>query len=344
MWRSIRDGSVHLVTRRPRRWRPLLAVYYLTYACDLRCPYCSDGAQNPYWALRAKTLPADDVLRLLAIVRRTSDFLVLTGGEPLLHPQVEGVLAGLPALRFDDVVLTTNGRDLPRLLPVVSRSVGRLVVSLDTLDAEKADRWFGAGEGVLAQVLESLEAARAFPGRRYELIVSAVATPDNLEDLHAVYDFCRERRIRFAVCPQLEGVTPHPALRENAAYRALYERLVRQKRRGHPVYGSVSYLKSMRDLRSFRCRPSTMLTVTPTGDVLYPCLEIGHVAGNLLETPDLQAIGREGRERFGPPPDCRDRCHSACALGFAVAFGRPLSNVYEGLLRGLGAVTGRSSR
>jgi hypothetical protein len=27
-------------------WRPLLAVYYLTYSCDFRCPYCSDGAER----------------------------------------------------------------------------------------------------------------------------------------------------------------------------------------------------------------------------------------------------------------------------------------------------------
>jgi len=41
----------HALVEDPRRWDPLLAVYYLTYACELWCPYCSDGAGRPYWTL-----------------------------------------------------------------------------------------------------------------------------------------------------------------------------------------------------------------------------------------------------------------------------------------------------
>ncbi len=37
MWRSVRNYLAHAVPGQPRGWHPLLAVYYLTYACEFRC-------------------------------------------------------------------------------------------------------------------------------------------------------------------------------------------------------------------------------------------------------------------------------------------------------------------
>ena len=41
----------HRWVQAPRHWNPLVGIYYLTYACELWCPYCSDGAGRPYWTL-----------------------------------------------------------------------------------------------------------------------------------------------------------------------------------------------------------------------------------------------------------------------------------------------------
>jgi MoaA/NifB/PqqE/SkfB family radical SAM enzyme len=340
--RSVHNYLRHLLAGRPRGWWPLLSVYYLTYACDFRCPFCSDGAQNPYYTLKSKQLSGRGVLDLLKTVRRYCDHLVLTGGEPLKHPDVDEVLDGLPGVGFDGVVFTTNGFDLSRHLPAVARSVQWLVVSLETLQEDKADRWFGVGPGALRRILGNLEEAAALPGRRFEVVISSVATPDNLEDLHGVYDYCRQRGFTFALCPQLQGVKPHPALAGSEAYRRLYDRLIEGKRRGDAVNGTRCYLEHMRDLRKFDCRQSTVLAVAPSGDVFYPCLELGQVAGNLVETPDLHALRAEGLRRFGPEPACDNRCHSACALGFSLALNFPWTMVHEGGLTLRRLLRGRS--
>jgi MoaA/NifB/PqqE/SkfB family radical SAM enzyme len=341
MWRSVRNLAQHVLARSPERWRPLLAVYYLTYACDFRCPYCSDGAQNPYYALRSRLLRGDELLELLAILRRATDFLILTGGEPTKHPDFAWLMERLPALGFDGVVLTTNGYELGPHLEQTVRAVRHLVFSLDTLDAARADACYGVA-GALERILATLE--RALPLARRagcEVVISAVATPDNLDDLHGVYDFARERGLRFALCPQLVGVKPHAELRQNPRYRALYDRLIAEKRAGQKVQGAIPYLEHMRDLRKFRCRPSTMVAVTPVGDVFYPCLELGHVAGNLRTTPDLDALRVAGRAEFGPEPSCDNRCHSACALGFAMMLERPLAQLEELVLEAKGHLLGR---
>lgn len=307
----------HWLVDRPDRWYPLIGFHYLTYACDFSCPYCSDGAGRPYWSLRSPTLTGDRVQSLWGCIRRQTDCLVITGGEPLQHPEFPAAIQGLPRWRFKKVLLTTNGYRLHECLAVLAGALTELVVSLDTLDHALADAWYGQGDGTLRRILANLELAAADRARRYELVISSVVTPWNIDDLYAVYEYAQRRGFRFAACPQLVGVKAHPELHNHPAYRRFYDFLIAEQAHGANIEGPGDSLECLRDLRPFRCRPFTMLVVSPTGDVFYPCLEIGHIAGNLLEQGDLHQIRRNGRARFGPPPACGNQCHSACAVGFA---------------------------
>ncbi len=82
----------HKFVNDPNRWHPFLAIYYLTYRCDFRCPYCSNGLGEPFYRLSQETLPADSVLETLARVRHACDYIVITGGEPLKHPDFGEVI------------------------------------------------------------------------------------------------------------------------------------------------------------------------------------------------------------------------------------------------------------
>jgi hypothetical protein len=72
-----------------------------------------------------------------------------------------------------------------------------------------------------------------------------------------------------------------------------------------------------------------MLVVSPLGEVFYPCLEIGKYSGNLLQENNLHDLRVKGEKLFGPKPNCDNRCHSACALGFGLLFSRPLSFLFQ---------------
>ena len=309
------------------RWYPFLGIYYLTYRCDFRCPYCADGANLPYHRKPEEAVAGAVALRILAAMRRHCHHLVITGGEPLMHVDVGEVLGGLPALRFKTVVLNTNGEDVVRHLPAIAAGVHQLVFSLDTLDESKADAWFGRGPGMLARILGNIKAAARHPGRRYQIVISAVATPNNIDDLFGVFDYAHRNGFGFAVCPQLQGVRPSERLRSSAAYRRLFDFLIARKAEGAAVFGSRLYLEHMRDLRDFRCHPSTLLSVSPNGKVFYPCLEIGHSAGNMLDGADLHSLRVAAQLAFGPPPVCRAQCHSACGLGLSLLIERPLSAI-----------------
>ncbi len=324
----------HFCARNSRRWFPLLSVYYLTYKCDLRCTHCSDGNGEPYHRLPSTILPGAKVIDLLRIVRRHSDFLVLTGGEPLQHPDFAEVLEKLNELKFRGVILTTNGIALDRFLPEVTNSIWDLVVSLQTMDPARGDAGYGGKAGVHQRVMANIERAAHHPDRKYEIIISSVVTPENIPDLYEVYRFCHHRGFRLAACPQLVGVKAHPALVGSRDYRRFFDFLIEEKRKGGVIQGTVDYLRQMRDLQKFSCRPFTMLVVSPLGEVFYPCLELGQFAGNLLDEPDLHGLRQKGFERFGPQPECDTRCHSACALGFSRILSNPLSLIHEAALIG----------
>lgn len=319
----------HLFCNDSQRWYPLLGVYYLTYACDFRCRHCSDGNGAPYYQSSSKVLPGDRVLELLRIIRRHTDYLVLTGGEPLLHPDCAQVLAGLKSLRFRGVILTTNGLLMDRFMESAAGSIDHLVFSLQTLDPTKGDLGYGHGEGTHSRILANLQRAADYPGWKYEIILSSVVTPDNILDLYEVYRFAQERGFRLAACPQLVGVMPHAALVENDEYWRFFDFLVAEKKRGGLIQGTVDYLEYMRDLRKFDCHPFTMLVVSPTGDVFYPCLELGKHSGNLFQQSDLHEQRKQGLGRWGEQPHCGTQCHSACALGFSRLLANPFSMAHE---------------
>ncbi len=338
MWRSTYHFLAQMISRKAAEdWHPLLAVFYLTYACNFRCPYCSDGAKHPYHQLRCDTLPAEKVLELLRHIRRYCDYLVITGGEPFQYAEVDRVLAGLKDLNFDGVILTTNGYDLEQHLESVASSIQHLVISLDSMDHHKSDTSFGLGPGVLKRIIKNIDlAAEVQRQAGFEIIISSVATPENIDGLYDVYRFARDRGFRFAVCPELVGVKPRKALNGNQAYQQFFDFLITEKQRGQKIHGTPLYLQYMKELRQFRCRPSTLLAVAPNGNVFYPCLELGKIAGNLLMTQDLKRIRQQGIQLFGPEPTCDNRCQSACALGFSLLLDHPLSYLGEALqhLRG----------
>jgi MoaA/NifB/PqqE/SkfB family radical SAM enzyme len=332
MWRSVRNYLTHALSTSPRAWRPLLGIYHLTYACDFRCPYCGDGNGRRYYDMRSRELGAAEVVVLLSNLRRCTEYVVITGGEPLQHASVDEVLRGVPALKFGEVVLTTNGHALDQHIDAIASAVQTLVVSLDTLDSDKGDKWYGAGSGRHARILRNIELACAHPKRKYRMVIASVATPENLADIHEVHRFAADHGLWHSVCPAMVGVTADPRLSGNAEYRALYDRLIAGKRRGVAVEGSLAYLEHLRDLRPFGCRPSTVVAVAPDGEVYYPCLEIGQSAGN-LRSQSLDEIRANGRARFGPDRPCPHACPSACALSFGLLFRSPWSFIVEGYWR-----------
>lgn len=316
-----------------KRWYPMLSVYYLTYHCQFRCPYCSDGSGKPYYEIDFDEPNGETALKILRKIRQYCDRVVITGGEPLEHPEFSYVMENIPQLKFKEVVLTTNGYDMDTYLSTAAKAVDTLVFSIDTLDHKKADSWNGIGPGSLKKILTNIQQAQEQNGKRYRICISSVVTPGNIDDLYQVYEFARQHNYEFAAAPHLEGVKANKRLINNPTYYRFFDFLKEEKQKGRPVFGIPLYLEYMRDLKHFKCYPFTMLVVGPGGQVFYPCLEIGNHAGNILEVNSLHRLRQRGIDMFGPQPRCDTRCHSACALGFSLFFKNPFLYIYHEYLK-----------
>lgn len=133
----------------------------LTDKCNLRCTYCMP-AEGLQWLPKAELLSDDELVRLIDIgVSRLGITTVrLTGGEPLLRPDLEALVARVVALRpSPQVALTTNGIGLARrAAKLATAGLRRINVSLDTLNADTFARM--ARRDRLSDVLAGIRAAR----------------------------------------------------------------------------------------------------------------------------------------------------------------------------------------
>lgn len=111
----------------------------VTELCNLRCRYCmpADGVCKK--AHEQMLTQEEMVMAVRAAASLGITKLRITGGEPLVKPNIVELCretAAIPGIR--EVCLTTNGTLLPKLAaPLKEAGVSRLNISLDTLDAEK---------------------------------------------------------------------------------------------------------------------------------------------------------------------------------------------------------------
>jgi cyclic pyranopterin phosphate synthase len=112
----------------------------VTDRCNLRCPYCMPrelfGADHAFLA-SSDLCTFEELARLARLFAELGvEKIRLTGGEPLLRPELErliAMVAPLPGIR--DVALTTNGTLLASKASALRRAgLTRVTVSLDALD------------------------------------------------------------------------------------------------------------------------------------------------------------------------------------------------------------------
>jgi GTP 3',8-cyclase len=137
----------------------------VTDRCNFRCAYCMPKSVfgHDYRFMDRKELLTFEELERVAgtFVALGVEKIRLTGGEPLLRKEIEGLVERLAAIDGVDLTLTTNASLLARKAQALrDAGLDRVNVSLDSLD----DATFKAMNDVefpVARVLEGIDAASA---------------------------------------------------------------------------------------------------------------------------------------------------------------------------------------
>lgn len=134
-----------------RRRRPLedLRISVID-KCNFRCRYCmpEEAFRHHQFLKRDELLSFDEIERFVRIIAPHGVKKVrLTGGEPLLRPNLDELIRRLRAVTtIETIGLTTNGVYLERMAKVLKQAgLDRVNVSLDALSAETFGMMNGRG-------------------------------------------------------------------------------------------------------------------------------------------------------------------------------------------------------
>lgn len=258
----------------------------VTDRCDLRCVYClSKGFKG--FTDSARRLSAARIERIVrAFVRLGVRKVRITGGEPLVRPDILEIAQRLGAIPgINDLALSTNGSRLAALAsPLREAGIGRLNLSLDTLRPERFAAITGGGD--LAAVLAGLNAARAAGMAPIKINTVALAgvNDDELFAFVAFVAFCADRGLTL----RLIEVMPLGATGREASRHFLNASEIERRLREHyplvedgaPASGPARYLRVagsdlciglITPMSQHFCGTCNRLRLTSDG-VLHPCL------------------------------------------------------------------------
>ncbi len=155
-----------------------VACTVFTVGCNFRCPFCHNSSLVVQPAV--PELSQEDFFAFLSKRRGLLDGVAITGGEPLLHPDMPALLEDIRAMGFA-VKLDTNGAFPDRLGEILDRGLADYV-AMDIKNSREKYELTAGVSGILPQVEQSLALLKA-GATPYELRTTLV------DELHEPEDF-----------------------------------------------------------------------------------------------------------------------------------------------------------
>jgi MoaA/NifB/PqqE/SkfB family radical SAM enzyme len=293
---------------------PYAVTFYVTHKCNLACSYCTQKEPDVF----SDELPTATTIGLLRRIRKETDSIVITGGEPTLRADIEELVESARfECKYRSLLLITNGTLLDRK-PRILRAVTGLVVSLDALAADPTNLL--SKPAALPKVLENLALAKEQLGSPRRITISTVIEEWNIGEVERLLDWCGEQGFVFAAQSAQMEKMPNLALLKNARYQALVDKIIERRRSCmQAINGTARTIETLLRFGDFECYPTMFPRVYPNGDVFYPCEPLHKVAGNLLRDGSLKKIFARGKKIYGDIPPCQGVCY---------LFGNVLSHYY----------------
>lgn len=175
----------------------------ILYQCNYRCRIC-DFWKEPYSGMSRMT--AADAAVMSEKLRAIGPLIVsIGGGEPLLHPELAGIIRTLA--RFHFPVMICNGWFITpeNAREMFEAGLCEVSISLDYADPERHDRQRGV-EGAFDRAvlaLETLRRNRVLPHQRVHMI--SVVMDDNLDEIEPLILLAREIGVTYLVTMYSHG-------------------------------------------------------------------------------------------------------------------------------------------
>ncbi|KAA9353958.1 radical SAM protein [Larkinella humicola] len=245
---------------------PVLCNYYITYRCNATCSFC-DIWERPSPYVTQENV-RDNLRDLKRLGVRVIDF---TGGEPLLHRQLNDLLREAKNLGLITTI-TTNGLLYPKYAERLHGLVDMLHFSLDSPIAEEHDK--SRGVKCFDKVMESIAIAKQLGERPDILFTVFEHNVHQIKQLHE--EICLPNDLVLILNPVFEynDVETGGGFSE----KTLQEMTWWGKQKN--VYLNDAFIQLRRDGGNHVDDPiclagSTTLVISPENKLVLPCYHLG---------------------------------------------------------------------
>ena len=296
---------------------PILCNYYVTYRCNAKCGFCDIWEKpSPYVTLEATEQNFRDLKKLGV---KVIDF---TGGEPLLHREIDKLLELAKNMGFI-TTLTTNALLYPKWATKLKGKIDMLHFSLDSFDKVQHDEMRGVA--CYDFVMESIELAKSI-GERPDILFTVFDY--NIDQIEPVYqNVCLPNDLMLILNPAFEYNEVEAGSSLNHEHLDVISEWGNRKN----VYLNEAFIELRKNggnnVQNPVCKAaSSTLVIGPDNELIVPCYHLGEkkfsINGGLFElyhSAEVQKmVALEGKL-----PECQG-CTINCYMqpSFAVEMNR----------------------
>ena len=246
---------------------PVLCNYYVTYRCNASCSFCD------IWERPSPYVSTDTVFKNLKDLKKLGVKVIdFTGGEPLLHRQIDQLLRMAREAGFI-TTLTTNTLLYPKWANRLKGLVNMLHFSLDSSNKERHDQ--SRGIACYDTLIESIAIAKSI-GERPDILFTA--GKDSVYELEEVYrKISLPNNLILIINPLFEYNTKG-TLDKLDKQSVMY--LKRQWTRKKNVYLNQAFLdlrlEGGNNIYDPVCKAaSSTIVISPENKLVLPCYHLG---------------------------------------------------------------------
>lgn len=243
---------------------PVLCNYYVTYRCNAACSFCD------IWERPSPYITLEEAKANLAALKRLGVKVVdFTGGEPLLHRQLDELLKECKRLGLLTTI-TTNCLLYPKYANRLRGLVDMLHFSLDSPEQEEHD--LSRGVKCFDKVMESIQIAKSL-GERPDILFTVFES--NIHQIEKVWqEICKPHGLVLILNPVFE----YNKVGSQLSPAALQQ--LRQWGKKSNVYLNDAFVQLRLDGGNHTDSPiclagSTTIVISPENKLVLPCYHLG---------------------------------------------------------------------
>jgi len=245
---------------------PILCNYYLTYRCNAKCSFCDIWEKpSPYITLKDVEANFKDLKRLGV---KVIDF---TGGEPLLHREIDKILALAKEMGFITTV-TTNCLLYPKWAEKIKGLVDMLHFSLDSSNREEHNK--SRGVECFDFVMDSIRIAKKL-GERPDILFTVFE--NNLDQIEKIYNRITQPNDLVLI---LNPAFDYDKIKTGIPLSNLQLNELKEWGKKKNVYLNDGFIELRKnggnDIAKPVCKAaSTTIVISPENKLMLPCYHLG---------------------------------------------------------------------